>query len=226
MRDVTPNSESEDPLEFIMEMQRYLPPIFCELVSVLPRGVLEMSLDELDRSVRPSQSEKAFKLMFWDMIRKCEREGRQMTDAEARCGFISARGLERFTDNSAHLFWLVSPEIPLDVRNRVKLMDVMKHLDILTKYSAKDGDVPEDINYKYLDYQMKLYAALDKRVHGDFTQKIEEKSMRINYSSSGGGMPSALGNSVEDKIKSLQDRIERAGTLGGNVVAIDGKKKD
>ncbi len=226
MRDVTPNDELDDPVEFILEIQEYLPPMFRDIAGVLPRSVLEMSLDELEKSVRPSSSERAFKIMFWDNLRRCEQQGIPMTDLQARCGFISTRGLEKFTDHSRHLFWLLTPEVPIDVLNRVKLADIMRNMDVLTKYTSTSPDLPEDINYKYLDYQMKMYAALDKRVHGDFTQKIEEKSLRISHTTNVSGRKVIDdGSSIEDKVKRLQERIERAGTLGGNVVSSSGKEK-
>jgi hypothetical protein len=228
MRDVTP-ADIDNKLDFIADFVPFLPPIFSDAYTYLPKVTLERPLSELDKMAMATASDKSYKILFWRKLRECEKLGIQMLDTEARCGVLSTVSLQKFADISNMLAWLLSPDMPADVSAEVKLHELGKKLEVLTKYSADGGDIPEDINYKFLDMQMKMFAMLDKRVNGDFLQKIEEKSMRINHNTNvTTKAPTPKTLSLEDKVKELQARLTHAQDLGGSgnqVVRIEGEKK-
>lgn len=213
MRDVTPDIDKKQDL--FQDILPFLPEDFS-VVMFAQDHIKEMNISGLEKICRPSSADRAFKLIFWERLEVCLNEQRQMSELEARCNILSKRGLVRFTDTVPLLVWLLTPEIPVDVMNKVKLMEVMDRLSIITEYSAIGGEIPEDIDYKFLAVQMKMYEMLDKRINGDFLQKIEEKSMRIHMTKKDPQVATQKVLSAEDKIKQLEARISQASDLGGS----------
>lgn len=225
MRDVTP-SDIDDKLDFLSDYEPFLPDIFREAFQYLPKQTLQKKLSELDKMAMATSSDRSYKILFWRKLRECERTGTPMTDQEARCGVMSKTALQMIADTSNMLAWLLSPDMPADVSAEVKLVDLAKQLEVLTKYSAFDKDIP-DINYKLLDMQMKMYAMLDKRVNGDFLQKIDQRSLNVNKTITE-PKKSDSKLSLEDKVKELQERLTHAQDLGGNgnKTVLEGEKND
>lgn len=228
MRDVTP-SDIDDKLDFLSDYEPFLPDIFREAFQYLPKQTLQKKLSELDKMAMATSSDRSYKILFWRKLRECERAGVPMTDQEARCGVLSKTGLQLIADTSNMLAWLMSPDMPPDVMAEVKLAQLSERLRVLTEFDA-DGNLPADLNYKFLDMQMKMFAMLDKRVNGDFLQKIEEKSLRINHNTNVTKKSEAPAKalSLEDKVKELQERLTHAQDLGGNghqTIKIEGEDK-
>lgn len=216
MRDITPDIDNK--VDFIADYERFLPPIFLDILEFIPKFALEKSLTELDTICSPTTSDKSFKILFWRKLRDAEKFDVQMTDLEARCGLISKACLVRFTENSNLLAWLLTPDMPADVTSEVQLVQVAKRLRILLDFDATDVDKPM-VDYKFLDAQMKLYTMLDKRVNGDFLQKIEEKSLRINHNTNVIAKKTEANKalSLEDQVKQLEQKLSSAQNLGGSV---------
>lgn len=216
MRDVTPDIDNK--LDFIADFVPFLPPIFADAYTYLPKITLEKTLTELDKMAMATPSDRSFKILFWRKLRECEKAGVQMTDQEARCQVLSTVSLQKFADTSNMLAWLLSADMPADVSAEVKLIELGKRLEVLTKYDA-NGQLPEDINYKFLDMQMKMFAMLDKRVNGDFLQKIEEKSLRINHNtnvSSKSNEQGAKKLTHAEQVALLKEQIAHKQNLGGS----------
>lgn len=209
MRDVTPDMDSK--VDFIGDFQPFLPPLYAETVTFISINTLTLNLDQLEKMCRPSSGDRAYKIVFWRLLRSCEMQERQMTDSEARCGILSKVGLQHYSDNSVLLTWLLSPEIPAEVVNEVRLQELMKIIDEVITFDPTD--LEKKINYKLLDSQIKIYNMLDKRVNGEFLQRIDQRNLNINQTEK----PKKKEQLNEaEKIKQLEDSIAKASSMGGN----------
>lgn len=217
MREITPN------IGFYQEIREFLPVNLQNMVDLIPEDLATKTGDSLHILCMPSPQMRSFKIMFWKVLDASIVKNQQLMAEEAACGY-PLNTYRTFTNNAVKVAWLLCKDIAYDITAQTYLNDILKKFaPIINKEIV---NVHGEIDYKLFDANIKLFAMLDKRLHGQYVQKIEEKSIRLTGKEAADAVTKKASYDVQ--IADMKAKLEQAGNAGGQgfTQLINGDDKD
>lgn len=205
MREITPNPG------YYQQIREFLPDNLQKMVDVMPDELASKTVDSLRLLCIPSPQFRTFKIMFWKALDLAIARKEQLTIEEACCGIVTEQVYFAFCNTTTKAAWLLAKEISYDAIAETYLHDILKKFaPILEKPIVDDYG---NIDYKLFEAQLKLYDKLDKRLHGNYIQKIEEKSLRLTGKDV--AESKAKGQTYEEQISNLKKQLDQSQNAGG-----------
>lgn len=177
----------------------------------------------------PSQTDNQLRFKFWFEYEAALQEHRKMEPVRVYAGICSKQYFyERVLSCAPKVAWIVTPPLNYDVKLDEALAYGMERMrDIL---EIDPTTYPAGARIKLMELQAKVTAMLDMRKKGAYTQRVENKNMNLNVSTTDKQVAAVLAGStmeqLDTRIKELEKRERRALNLPEKSGAKEDTKED
>lgn len=179
-----------------------------ERMTEVPEEYREMDHYELRKELKPSPTLNQLRLNFWAEYDRCVDLGkkkRYMLIPNIIAGVCSMRVFREYMRDIQKLSWILTPVQSYNMG----VQDILE----TCLYKMREGLEKIDMSsVKDMNTVMKIYEAFDKRVHGEYEQKITKK---VEYS---GGVKGILSDNQ------VQHKMAELGINNNTVVVYDNKE--
>lgn len=169
-------------------------------------------LDEkaLKRAVSPSPTDNRLRLAFWIEYDRAQAEQKNMNLSNVYGGVCTRFFFEEvWLKVPQRMAWLLCMPIAYDVALQES---VAYGLDTMREILEMDHTTPRGVNAKLLELKVKVFAMLDMRLKGAYTQTL--KNLNLNVSTSDKQVAKHLASGsmeeVEARLKYLQKKERQA----------------
>ena len=217
---INPIAGYVDPIDelpnHIRSFGRRLPKIFLERVPRIGKRCWGIEIGTLSTLIQPSLEMRQLKTQFWEIVRDSEERITRSILLEEICfGIMIEDQLLRYLEDERFVCWLLAPPVRAETVILEMLsygMDKLREiLDLPIEKTVfhKDGSRSSELNMEVMRLKLSAISMLDKRKHGEYTKRIEEKSMhiRVNQSSNNIREPKDI-KELDAKIKELEKRAK------------------
>ncbi len=173
---------------------------------------------------QPNATDNRLRISFWMEYDRAQTERRQMDMSAVVSGVCSKQYFyERYLTAPAKAAWLVTPPSNYVVVAQEALTFGLEELrDILElSHVLPNGRV----DTKLAELKAKIVAMLDQRVKGAVTQRIEQKNMNLNVTTTDAAVAHKVASEnmedLEKRLKELERRERRALNLPESSEPID-----
>lgn len=181
-----------------------------ELFQMDERTLLKQLREE---EMLPTPTDNRLRLAFWNEYDRSQ-ERRGMMDMVAVYAGVCNKSYfyGRYLTRPEKMAWLVCPPASYEVVATEALSFGLEQLREILSLPVKDTQ--GRVNVKLGELQAKIVVMLDQRLKGGFTQRLEQKSMHLNISTTDAqvskiAMQGSMSD-IEKRIKELERRERRA----------------
>jgi hypothetical protein len=177
------------------------------------RAERDLYQDLKSAGAQPNATDNRLRLRFWEEYERAQGKQERMRVDEIVDGVCSrAYFYGRYLTNPYKVAWLATPPASYEVIAKEALAFGYEQMrDILEMSNTLPSGKPD---VKLMELKAKIVAMLDVRVKGAIIQKVEQKNMNLNVSTSDKKVAKlALGESMaemEKRIKELEKRERKA----------------
>jgi len=178
-------------------------------------GLDERTLWKLLRSHRaePTQVDNQLRVKFWLEYECANEERRKMNLLRVYSGICShAYFYTRLVHSPGKLAWIITHPMNYEAKLEESLSYAVERMRDYLEIDIEE--YPHAQRIKLMELQAKIYAMLDMRKRGAYTQKIEQKNMSLNVSTTAKELSQVMANDTMEqldlKIKELEKREQRA----------------
>lgn len=162
---------------------------------------------------RPNAIDNRIRVQFWLEYDTACAELRIMEPVRIYSGVCSLQAWYKMLSKPAKVAWMMLPPVHYINKMKAALDFGVDMLDDILKRKPEDYE-NENAQIKFMELQVKIISMLDQRISGAYTQKIEQKNMNLNISTTDKAVGQALiGNNMEEinrRIKELEKRERKA----------------
>lgn len=160
----------------------------------------------------PTQTDNFLRTKFWLEYELAQEERRKMNISQVYAGVCVRQYFYGvFLERPDKMAWLCTPPMNYETKLEEALAFGMDRMRDFLEMDPMVGGKP---NIKLMELQAKITAMLDMRKKGAYTQKIEQKNMNLNVSTSDKAVAAALTGANMDqlnaRIKVLEQRERQA----------------
>lgn len=178
-----------------------------ERMDQMPDDYREADHYELRKILKPTPTLNQLRLNFWAEYDRCVELGnvtRKILLPNVIAGVCSMRVFKTYLNDIEKVAWILTPVQSYNMG----VQDILE----TCLYKMREGLEKIDMSsVKDMNTVMKIYEAFDKRVHGEYEQKITKK---VEYTGTGG----VLSN---DQVKT---KMAELGIVNTNVVSYEEKR--
>lgn len=170
----------------------------------------------------PSPTDNRLRIQFWLEYDRSMTTMKRMEIMNVTAGVCSNQYFrERFLHRPEKVAWLLACPVSYTRKIEEALDFGLDRLRDMLELSVTDAQ--GKLNLKLMELQAKIVALLDQRVKGSVVQRIEQKNMNLNVTTSDKSVAEALTGStmekLDRKLKELEARERKA--LNANHGAIE-----
>jgi len=147
-----------------------------EYVKTIPDEYKNLSSEDMRELAEPSATLNQLRLSFWGEYDRILGTGNRMALNNILNGICTINASKKLLSDPVNMAWLMTPIQVYDMQ----VQEITETL--LYKMRTAVGKLKIE-NTKDLNTLMKMYEMFDKRVHGDYVQKIESKKIVENKKS-------------------------------------------
>lgn len=169
---------------------------------------------------QPTPTDNRLRLAFWVEYDRAQAANEKMNLAYVYSG-VCLQEYFKFTylNLPAKVAWLICPPTSYEVTLKEGVSFGLKVMrDILDEDPA---DYPMGQRVKFKELQAKIFAMLDMREKGAFTQRSEVKQMNLNVSTNDKAVAGAMIESNVDALEKRMKQLERQERQAQNLVVKD-----
>lgn len=170
----------------------------------VPEEYREMDHFDLRKELKPTPTLNQLRLNFWAEYDRCVELGkkkRSMLLPNVIAGVCSMRVFKTYLQDIEKIAWILTPVQSYNMG----VQDILE----TCLYKMREGLEKIDMSsVKDMNTVMKIYEAFDKRVHGDYEQKITKK---VKYEGTSGIL----------EPKQVKDKMRELGIINDKVVVYD-----
>lgn len=164
-----------------------------ERMNEVPQNYREADHYELRKELKPTPTLNQLRLNFWAEYDRCvelSQVKRKMLMPNVIAGVCSMRVFKTYLNDIEKVAWILTPVQSYNMG----VQDILE----TCLYKMREGLEKIDMSsVKDMNTVMKIYEAFDKRVHGEYEQKITKE---VKYTGTGGVLSN---DQVKDKMAEL-----------------------
>lgn len=173
----------------------------------------------------PSQTDNQLRFKFWFEYEAALQEHRKMEPVRVYAGICSKQYFfERVMTSAVKVAWIATPPLNYDIKLDEALAYGMERMRDILEIPVES--YPPGSRIKLMELQAKVTAMLDMRKKGAYTQRVENKNMNLNVSTTDKQVAAVLAGSTMEQLDTRIKELERRERRALNMPENSGAKED